>query len=101
MLKIRLHRIGRRNEPHYKVVVTDARKGPKSAKFVEEIGHYTPKPGTVSINKERSLYWIGVGAQPSDTVFNFLVSQGIVEARKRNALPTKKPTAKRSEVKKK
>ncbi|HEY1041425.1 MAG TPA: 30S ribosomal protein S16 [Candidatus Paceibacterota bacterium] len=101
MLKIRLHRIGRRNEPHYKVVVTDARKGPKSAKFIEELGYYTPKSGTVSINKERSQYWMGVGAQVSDTVHNFMVRNNIVEARTRNSLPTKKPTVKRSEAKKK
>lgn len=99
MLKIRLHRIGRRNEPHYKVVVTDVRRGPKSAKFIEELGFYTPKSGTVSLNKERSQYWMGVGAQVSDTVYNFMVKDGIVEGRARNALPTKKPTAKRSEAK--
>ena len=80
MLKIRMQRIGRHKEPHYRIVVIEGTKGPKSAKYIEEVGSYNPKAGTRQLNKERITYWIGVGAQASDTVHNFLVRDQIIEA---------------------
>lgn len=89
MLKIRLQRIGRKNQPHFRAVVTDARNATKSGKFVEVIGSYNPKAGSITIDKERALYWIGKGALPSDTMHNFFISEKIIEGKKRNVLPKK------------
>lgn len=99
MLKIRLQRIGRKNEPHYRVVVTEAARGPKSGNIVELLGSYNPKLGNVQINAERAQYWLGVGAQASDTVHNFLVAQGVVAGKKKNALPYKKPVVDEEAIK--
>lgn len=89
MVKIRLQRIGRRHDPHFRLIVTDAKRGPKSGKFIEILGSYNAKMGEVKINKERAEYWISVGAQPTETVHNFLVDHGIMKAAKKNALPKK------------
>lgn len=97
MVKIRMQRIGRRHEPHYRVVVIDGRRGPKSGRFIEIIGHYNAKMGGFSIDKERASYWLSVGAQPSGTVHNFLVDQGVIEAPKKNVLPKKTPIKKEVE----
>ncbi len=69
MLKIRLRRMGARNSPAYRVVVSDSRSVPTSA-AIEEIGHYDPLPDppTVQINTERIDYWVSQGAQLSPTV---------------------------------
>ena len=91
MLKIRMQRIGRRHQPHYRVVVIDGRRGPKSGKFVEILGHYNAKMGEFKVKEDRASYWISVGAQPSDTVHNFLVDAGVVEGKKVNVLPKKTP----------
>lgn len=99
MLKIRLQRIGRKNEPHYRVIVTESGRGPKSGKVIEFIGSYNPKMGIVQVNAERAAYWLSVGAQASDTVHNMLVTKGVVEAKKRNALPYKKPVVDEEAIK--
>ncbi len=96
MLMMRLQRIGRRNEAHFKVVVIEKTKGPKSQKYVDIIGSYNPKLGNVTINAEKANKWLSEGVQPSDTVRNFLISQGILEGRKVNALPKKSPTKKKN-----
>lgn len=69
MLKIRLRRMGARNAPFYRVVVSDQRQVP-GATAVEEIGFYDPKqkPPVISLDEERIDYWVGNGAQLSDTV---------------------------------
>lgn len=97
MLKIRLQRIGRRNQPYYRMVVTDSRFGPKSGRFIEVLGSYDPKAGNVEIKKDRAEYWLNQGAQASDTAYNFLVDQGVIEGKKRNALPKKTPIVKEGE----
>ena len=76
MLTIRLRRMGNRNRPFYRVVVSDSRKAP-TASAVEEVGHYNPisDPPQVRIDADRVNYWMGVGAQPSRTVLKLLRSQ--------------------------
>lgn len=101
MLMMRLQRIGRRNEAHFRVVVTDKRNAPKSGKFIEVIGSYNPKAGTVVFNAEKTSTYLKNGAQPSVTVRNFLVAQNLIEGKKVNALPKKAPTTKRKDAKKK
>jgi small subunit ribosomal protein S16 len=96
MLKIRLQRIGRHKEPHYRVVTIDATKGPKSAQYIEELGSYNPKMGTVTLKADRITYWLSVGAQASDTVHNFLVRQKIVDAPVRKVSVSKTRKVKKS-----
>ena len=98
MLKIRLQRIGRKNDPSFRVVVVDSHQGPKSGKYVELLGSYNPKLNTVSIDDERAKYWIGHGAQVSDTVHNILVKEGAISGEKINVLPKKSPVVKEEEA---
>jgi small subunit ribosomal protein S16 len=69
MLMIRLRRMGARNSPFYRVVVSDSRNTP-TASAIEEIGHYDPtkNPAAVTLDAERAQYWIGRGARLSPTV---------------------------------
>lgn len=73
MLKIRLRRMGARNQPYYRVVVSDSRQTSR-AEVLEEIGSYHPlsDPAAVSINRERASFWIGRGAAVSSTVRSLL-----------------------------
>lgn len=78
-VKLRLRRMGKKKQPVYKLVAADSRS-PRDGKFIEAIGLYNPKtdPATVEIKEERAMYWLGVGAQPTDTVKNLLSNQGII-----------------------
>ncbi len=99
MLKIRLQRIGRKNEAQFRAVLTDSKNGTKSGKFKEILGTYNPKSGVVVFKEDRVKYWLTSGAQASDTVYNFLITHKIIEGKKRNGLPKKSPTKKRKEAK--
>ncbi len=72
-VRIRLKRIGTKNTPVFRLVVADGRS-PRDGKFLEEIGTYNPlKAGeNFTVNLERANYWIGVGAQPSETVASMI-----------------------------
>lgn len=78
-VKLRLKRMGKKKQPIYKVVAADSRS-PRDGKFIEAIGLYNPKtePATVEIKEDRALYWLSVGAQPTDTVKNLLSEKGII-----------------------
>ena len=65
MLTIRLTRKGKKNQPFFRVVLVDKRKSSKAGSFVEDLGYKNPLTKKVSLNKERILYWISKGAQPS------------------------------------
>lgn len=99
MLTIRLQRTGRKNQAQFRVVLTDSKNSPKSGRFKEVLGSYDPKTGTTDFNADRIKYWIGVGAQASGTVHNFLVDKKIIEGAKKNILPKKTKTTKRKEKK--
>ena len=105
MLKIRLQRIGRKNDPAFRVVLTDSKNSTKSGKFLEILGTYNPKAkdktGETNFKTDRMKYWISKGAKTSDTMHNFLVHQKVIEGKKINVLPKKKPTLKRKELKEK
>ena len=77
MVKIRLKRMGMKKEPFYRIVVTDSRS-PRDGRFIEEIGYYNPmvEPVELKFNEERAKYWIGVGAQPTDTVRRIFNKKG-------------------------
>ncbi|MDP4175740.1 MAG: 30S ribosomal protein S16 [Bacteroidota bacterium] len=78
-VKLRLRRMGKKRQPIYKVVAADSR-APRDGKILEAIGLYNPKtdPATIDIKEDRALYWLGVGAQPTDTVRNILSKKGIL-----------------------
>ena len=67
--KIKLMRIGKMREPHYRIVVADARTK-RDGRSIEAIGEYHPKddPSRITVNSERAQYWLGVGAQPTEAV---------------------------------
>ncbi|HVA72512.1 MAG TPA: 30S ribosomal protein S16 [Candidatus Limnocylindrales bacterium] len=75
---IRLSRIGKKKQPAYRVVVIEKTR-PRDGRFVEIVGTYDPlkNPAIVKLNAERVKYWLGCGAQPSDTVRSFLRNQKI------------------------
>jgi small subunit ribosomal protein S16 len=77
-VKLRLRRIGKKKQPMYKVVAADAR-APRDGKFLESVGLYNPltNPHTLELKEDRVLYWLGVGAQPTDTVMSLFRQQGI------------------------
>ena len=79
MVKIRLKRMGMKKKPFYRLVVTDSRN-PRDGRFIEEVGYYNPvaEPVELTINDERAKYWIGVGAQPTDTVRGLLKKGGVL-----------------------
>ena len=90
MLKIRLKRTGRRGQPHYRVVVIESSK-PRDGKTIEEIGYYNPRlnPTVFNIEKERAIYWLSKGAQPSDTVAQYFVKEGLLKEIKRGSVKPK------------
>lgn len=95
MLIIRLQRLGRRNEPTFRIVLTDSKNGPKSGRFLEVLGSYDARDKNITkIDGERVKELISKGAQVSDTVRNFLISQKILEGKKINVLPRKTPIKK-------
>jgi small subunit ribosomal protein S16 len=89
MLKIRLRRMGARNAPFYRIVVSDSRRTP-TASAVEEIGWYDPRrtPSAIELDRARFDYWVGRGALLSDTV-----AQIAAKAAKGAAASTPAPAA--------
>ena len=81
MLAIRLKPIGRKNQRHYRIVVVEKRSK-LDGKYTEDIGFYNPFKKELVINADRAKYWIGVGAQASDTVHNMLVTKKIIDGPK-------------------
>lgn len=82
MLTIRLSRKGKKNQPFFNVVVVDKRRSAKGGRAVEILGYVDPLTKRRSLKKERVLYWISKGAQPSPTIHNILVSEKILDAKK-------------------
>ncbi|HEV8682003.1 MAG TPA: 30S ribosomal protein S16 [Actinomycetota bacterium] len=92
MVKIRLMRMGAKKRPFYRVVVADSRS-PRDGRFIENIGRYHPlsDPSVIEIDEERALHWLGVGAQPTNSVRVLLDKAGIWE--KFSSAPIEKPKA--------
>ncbi|TSC63065.1 MAG: small subunit ribosomal protein S16 [Parcubacteria group bacterium Greene0416_14] len=96
MLKVRLKRVGRKNDPSFRLILTESTSGPKSGRVIETFGSYNPHEGQekASINGERILYWVSKGAQVSPTVHNMLLNHKIITGKKVNVLPKKRPILK-------
>ena len=96
MLKIRLQRVGRINNPSFRFVVTDSKNATKSGKYVEVLGHhdYRTDSSDNHIDAEKVKHWISKGAQPTPNVHNILVEKKIISGKKINVLPRKSPPKK-------
>lgn len=80
MVVIRLRRAGSKKRPFFRVVVTDSRAA-RDSSFVEIVGHYNPRsrPAVVQVDMERVTYWLGKGAQPSDSVRTLIKRHRTIE----------------------
>lgn len=86
-IRIRLMRVGSRNNPRYRLVAADSRVA-RNGKFLEILGHYNPttEPAEINVKAERVLHWLECGAQPTETALSLLKQEGIwqeFERRKR------------------
>lgn len=101
-LTVRLARHGRKDRPHYAIVVTDSRN-PRDGKFIEKVGTYNPllakdAANRVTLNADRVKYWLGVGAKPTDRVATFLGKAGLAPVPAKGNNPQKaQPKAKAQE----
>ncbi|MFT5036513.1 MAG: small subunit ribosomal protein S16 [Candidatus Azotimanducaceae bacterium] len=100
MLMMRLQRVGRKNDPSYRIVVVDKRTGPKSNKNIDILGSYNPKMNHIQLDADKAKDWLSKGVQPSDTVHNILVGQKVIEGKKINVLPRKSPIVDEEALKK-
>jgi small subunit ribosomal protein S16 len=82
MVKIRLRRVGRKKSPVYRIIVADS-QSPRDGKFIEIIGQYAPRKSedALHVDEQRANYWLGVGAQPTDTVRSLLRRAGVLKRR--------------------
>jgi len=79
-VKIRLKRVGKKKAPSYRIVVADARS-PRDGRIIENLGWYNPlvEPSAIQVDAERTLRWLKVGAQPTDSVTSLLKRVGVME----------------------
>lgn len=87
MLMIRLQRVGKKKQPSYRLVVSEKARDTQSGSL-ELLGHFNPlrTPKIIQLNVDRIKYWISKGAQPSNTLHNMFVAQGIIEGKKRKSV---------------
>jgi len=100
MLAIRFYRTGKKHQPSFKIVVTDKKRPPRGGRFVEKVGFWNPLTKEKNLNKERIEYWLSVGAKPSVSVYNLLVSENILKGKKIPKHKKKKEKKTESEEKK-
>lgn len=91
--------MGRKNDPSYRVVVTDSRNGPQSGKGIDNLGSYSAKSNEFTIDGEKAKNWIKNGVQVSPTVHNLLVTNKIIEGKKVNVLSKKSPIVDEAKIK--
>lgn len=91
MLMIRFQRIGRTNDPAFRIAVLEKERAAKAGNIVELLGTYNPRSKALTLNEESVKEWIAKGAQPTDSIRNLLISKGVIEGKKVNVLPKKTP----------
>ncbi|MFZ3043702.1 MAG: 30S ribosomal protein S16 [Minisyncoccia bacterium] len=91
MLMIRFQRIGRTNDPAFRIAVLEKERAAKAGNIVELLGTYNPKSKALTLNEEHVKAWLAKGAQPTDSIKNLLISKGVIEGKKVNVLPKKTP----------
>ncbi len=91
MLMIRFQRIGRTNDPAFRIVVLEKERAAKAGNIVELLGTYNPKSKALTLNEEHVKHWIAQGAQPTGSIHNLLINKKVIEGKKVNVLPKKTP----------
>lgn len=91
MLAIRLQRVGRKNDPSFRVIVADTKLKPRTGNFLEVIGSYDARKGAPVIDAARAKHWMSVGAKASGTVHNLLLDLKVISGKKVNVLGRKHP----------
>ena len=94
MLMIRFQRIGRTNDPAFRIVVLEKERAAKAGNIVEQLGTYNPRSKALTLNEEHVKDWIKKGAQPTGSIHNLLINKGIIEGKKINVLSKKTPQKK-------
>src|SRR5665213_2943418 len=89
MITIRLTRVGKKNDPSFRVIVVESKRKLQPGNYLEMVGSYDPRTDRIELKTERIKHWIAMGAQTSDTVHNLLVSNKVIDAKKINVLPKK------------
>jgi small subunit ribosomal protein S16 len=89
MLTIRLTRVGKKKDASFRVVVVESKRKVQAGNYLEMVGSYDPRVDTVALKADRIKHWLSMGATVSDTVHNLLVSNKIIDAKKKNVLPKK------------
>ncbi len=93
MLKIRLQRVGKKNDPYFRLVVTPHTHKAQTGKATEILGSFDVQKGDYKLDIERIKYWLSVGAQTSATVNNMLIDQKVLSGEKARTINTKKKKA--------
>lgn len=88
---IRFQRIGRTNDPAFRIVVLEKERAAKAGNIVELLGTYNPRSKALTLNEERVKHWLSMGAQPTGSIHNLLVNKKVIEGKKINVLPKKTP----------
>jgi len=94
-VKLRLTRVGKKKQPHYRIVATDSRS-PRDGRFIEILGHYNPRtePSEIKVDNDKAVGWLRNGAQPSDRVRKILEISGAWEQFTGQTVITHAPAAK-------
>ncbi len=92
MVRLRLRRMGAKKAPFYRVVAADA-SSPRDGRFIEVLGHYNPtkNPQIIELKEDRVMYWLGVGAQPSETVRSLFRKKGLLQKAHKARLAAREP----------
>ena len=94
MLMIRFQRIGRTNDPAFRIVLLEKSRAAKAGNITEQLGNYNPKSKALTIDEARVKEWIAKGAQPTGSIRNLLITKGIISGKKVNVLSKKTPQKK-------
>jgi small subunit ribosomal protein S16 len=91
MLMIRFQRIGRTNDPAFRIVVLEKERAAKAGNIVELLGTYNPRSKALTLNEEQVKHWISMGAQPTGSIHNLLINKGVITGKKVNVLQKHTP----------
>ncbi len=94
MLMIRFQRIGRTNDPAFRIVVLEKERAAKAGNILELLGTYNPRSKALTLDEDGVKGWIAKGAQPTDSIRNLLITKGVIQGKKVNALPKRTPIKK-------
>jgi small subunit ribosomal protein S16 len=98
MLMIRFQRIGRTNDPAFRIAVLEKERSAKSGRVTDLVGTYNPRSKALTLNTERVKKWIAQGAKPTGSIHNLLVAKGILTGKKTNVVSKKALRSKATEA---